>query len=139
MIPPDIEEALAALDAELGPSAKVRLASAQGRPDRPARAPRVNWKAVAQWCRDNPGLGFSATVHKNAIMRLRATHPDLRVEGTDHRRHPETGKQVATLFMIYEPTEEDEVGPPPVIKRGVNTGPKPVRVQPGERIRKPDA
>jgi len=125
MVSPDIEEALAALDRELGSRAEVRLAPAD-RPRRYNKAPSVRWSRVAEWCRDHPGMGFTATVHKNAVTRFRTGFPDLRVEGSDHRRDPDTGKQVVTLFAVYEPPPP----PPPKPKRKWQPTGEPVRIQP---------
>jgi hypothetical protein len=104
MAPPDIEEALRALDEELGMVAKVRLG---GDPEsRAAKAPYVRWERVAEWCREHPGLPFTADgVHKNAIWRFRRNYPDILVQGSNHRLHPETGKQIATLWACFKPEE----------------------------------
>lgn len=115
-LPPDIEQALADLDEELGSAAKVRLTPVRNRPRRQERAKTVDWEYVAEWLRAHPGVGFSATVHKNAIFRFRKAYPDVRVEGSDHRYHPETGVQVATMFAVYEP--DNQPPPPPNIRPG---------------------
>lgn len=109
MHPPDIEEALAALDYELGRSARVRYVPTASRPWRRQQGRRrdsIQWARVAEWCYTYPGVAFEATVHKNAVFRFRAAYPELRVEGSNHRRDPETGRQIATLFAVYEPDAE---------------------------------
>jgi hypothetical protein len=106
---PSLEEALAALDAELGRSgARTRPARA-ARSGRPTRDPSmwVDWACVAEWCYENPHKAFTADpVHANAVYRFRKRFPDLVVEGRNHRHEPD-GRRVATFKAWYDPAEDD--------------------------------
>lgn len=111
---PTIEEAIAALDAEMG-KAGARVRKAGDRPRRPTRDPAswIDWEAIAEWCREHPGQAFTADpVHANAVHRFRVRFPDIRVEGSNHRHEPpregeKKGRRVATFYAVYEGTTDD--------------------------------
>ena len=97
----DVEEALRALDVELGGAKSPPI----------PRGTRNDWKKAAQWCRDHPGVPFVMDpVWLVTVWRLKVANPDLVVRGANQRRGPSGGK-VSSLYMAYRPEfldEEDE-------------------------------
>ena len=116
----ELTEALAALDKELRGVGRVRLASRDPAPARPApnpeltggKAPYMKWKLLGRWVMAHPGVEIiMEDVPKNAPWRLCQHYPLIKSEGRNHRRNPETGKQVCTLHAWYDgpPSLEEDV------------------------------
>jgi hypothetical protein len=101
---PELEEAVAALDVELG-SRKPRP---KGRGPRPAyKRVWVDWQVVADWLYDHPHRVFRADpVHAQAIYRFRKRFPDIHVVGSYHRQEEGTGRRIARMWACFEPDDD---------------------------------
>lgn len=107
---PSIEDAIAALDEELGKAGARTRGGRAGPPPRETRRPEnwINWRKIADWLYANPGKAFTADpVHANSVYRFRKNFPDIRVEGSNHRLQ-DSGRRVATLYAIYEPADDPD-------------------------------